>query len=86
MSQTHSGSRRLPARYAGIVMPVALSIVMSMIVSAVATVKNLGPSAEFFSAWPTAWLASWLIALPTLFLVLPLVRRFVALVVEPAGR
>ena len=86
MSEAQAGSRRLPARYAGIVMPVVLSIVMSMIVSAVATVKNLGPSAEFFTAWPTAWLVSWIIALPTLFFVLPLVRRVVALVVEPAGR
>jgi hypothetical protein len=56
MSQTQPSLRRLPARYAGIVMPVVLSVVMSMIVSAVATLKNLGLSADFFSAWPPAWL------------------------------
>jgi hypothetical protein len=83
-SQTQSGPRRLPARYAGVLMPVVLSLVMSMIVSAVATLKNLGLSGDFLSAWPPAWLVSWLIALPTLFLVLPLARRIVGLMVEPA--
>jgi hypothetical protein len=75
--------RRLPARYAGIVMPLILSILMAGIVSCVATLTSLGMTPDFVGHWLGAWLASWLIAFPTLLLVLPIVRRIVALVVEP---
>jgi hypothetical protein len=75
--------RRLPARYAGIVMPLILSILMAGIVSCVATLTSLGTTPDFVGHWLRAWLASWLIAFPTLLFVLPIVRRIVALVVEP---
>ena len=38
---------RLPARYAGFIMPFILSIIMTMVVSAVATWRNLGMGADF---------------------------------------
>ena len=81
-----SPERRLPPRYAAFVMPFVLSILMSMIVSAVATLKSLGINAAFVSTWPIAWFLSWLGAFPTLLLVLPLVRRIVCLVVQPPPR
>jgi hypothetical protein len=83
---TNFSSRRLPARYATIVMPFVLSILMSLIVSGVSTLKSLGIGAAFVSTWPVAWFLSWLVAFPALLLVLPLVRRIVGLVVEPAPR
>ena len=67
-------------------MPFVLSILMSMIVSAVATLKSLGINAAFVSTWPIAWFLSWLVAFPTLLLVLPLVRRIVGLVVQSPPR
>jgi hypothetical protein len=76
----------LPSRYAALVMPFVLSILMSFIVSGVSTLKSLGIGAAFLSTWPFAWLLSWLVAFPTLLLVLPVVRRIVGLVVEPAPR
>jgi len=33
----------------------------------------------------SAWMASWLVAFPTLLVVLPVVRRIVAALVQPAG-
>lgn len=86
MSETASArlpSRRLPARYAGIVMPFVLSVIMTFIISGVATMRALGPTAEFLATWPTSWLLSWVIAFPVLLVVLPIVRRIVALLVEP---
>jgi hypothetical protein len=80
------GARRLPPRYAALVMPLVLSVLMSLIVSGVSTLKSLGIGAAFLSTWPVAWFLSWLIAFPTLLMVLPLVRRIVSLVVEPAPR
>ncbi|GAA2877081.1 DUF2798 domain-containing protein [Aminobacter sp. P9b] len=73
---------KLPARYAAFAMPLVLSVVMTFVVSAISTLKSLGPTPAFLATWPSAWALSWLVAFPTLLLVLPLVRRIVALVVE----
>ena len=78
--------RRLPARYAGIVMPLVLSLLMTCVVSAIATARSQGLTAAFAQTWMAAWGLSWLIAFPTLLLVMPLVRRVVAAIVEPPAR
>lgn len=75
--------RRLPAHYAGVVMPFILSGMMTLVVSGISTVKVLGLGPEFLQAWPVSWALSWLVAFPTLLVLLPLVRRLVALVVAP---
>ena len=76
--------RRLPARYGALLMPFILSLLMSAIVSFIATVKNVGITDGLMLRWLEAWEISWLIAFPTLLVVLPLVRRIVGLLVEPA--
>lgn len=81
-----SRGAKLPARYAAFVMPLFLSIVMTFVVSAISTMKSLGLNAAFLATWPTAWGLSWLVAFPTLLLVLPVVRWLVGLVVEPQVR
>ena len=73
---------KLPARYAAIVMPLVLSVLMTFVVSAISTLKSLGLTPAFVSTWPAAWALSWLVAFPTLLAVLPLVRRIVTFVVE----
>ncbi len=83
LSMNSSAFPRLPARYAGVVMPFFLSILMTFVVSGISTLKALGPTAEFLQTWPASWALSWLVAFPTLLLVLPIVRRLVALVVAP---
>jgi hypothetical protein len=74
---------RLPARSAGLLMPLVLSILMTFVVSGIATLRSLGPSDAFLSTWPAAWGLSWIVAFPTLLVLLPLVRRIVARLVEP---
>ena len=74
---------KLPARYASVVMPLVLSLLMTFVVSAISTLKSLGPTQAFLATWPVAWGLSWLVAFPTLLLLLPMVRRIVALVVAP---
>lgn len=73
---------RLPARYAAIIMPLVLSLLMTFVVSAISTWKSLGLTPLFLSTWPIAWGLSWLVAFPTLLVVLPVVRRIVGLIVE----
>ena len=78
--------RRLPPHYSAVVMPFILSILMTFVVSAISTLKSLGPTPAFLGTWPAAWALSWVVAFPTLLAVLPLVRWIVALVVEPPAR
>lgn len=74
--------RRLPARHAAVIQPLALSIVMTCVVSAISTLRIMGLTSSYPAAWMQAWGLSWLIAFPVLLLVLPLVRRIVGLIVE----
>ncbi len=76
--------RRIPARYAGLVMPLLLSIIMTCVVSMISTLHGTGLAPHFLQLWLGAWGLSWLIAFPTLLLVLPLVRKLTQLLVEPA--
>lgn len=76
--------RRLPARFAGVVMPFVLAILMTFIVSGISTLKSVGATPAMPAAWMGAWAVSWLVAFPALLVLLPVVRRIVALIVEPA--
>jgi hypothetical protein len=75
--------RRLPARFAPLVLPLLLSLVMTFIVSGVSTLVALGPSWQVLRDWPAAWAFSWAVAFPTLIVALPAVRRLAARIVEP---
>ncbi len=76
--------RKIPARYASLVMPLLLSIFMTCVVSAISILRSTGFSGEFMQLWPSAWLLSWIVAFPVLLLVLPVVRRLTATLTEPA--
>jgi hypothetical protein len=78
------GLPKLPARYAGVVMPFFLSIIMTCLISLVSTLRSAGPVPGFLSLWLGAWGLSWLVAFPCLLLVLPLVRRATQAVVKSA--
>jgi hypothetical protein len=49
---------KLPARYASVVMPLVLSLLMTFVVSAVSTLKSLGATRAFVATWPIAWALS----------------------------
>ncbi|MBK3745690.1 DUF2798 domain-containing protein [Paraburkholderia aspalathi] len=79
--------KKLPARFAAILTPFIVSMVMTLLVSLVATAKSLGfAHPELGSKWASAWGISWLVAFPALLFVLPLVPRIVDLVCETSGR
>lgn len=80
--------RKLPARYFGLALPFVISIIMSCIVSGIATVHALGlDTPDLFERWMAAWGFSWVMAFPTLLVVMPAARRIVALFVEkPRGK
>ena len=73
---------KLPKRYNTIVMPLILSLLMTSVVSPISIVRAQGLTAPGLAMWPSAWALSWAIAFPVLLLVLPVVRRVTAVIVE----
>jgi len=65
-------------------MPLILSILMTFIVSMVSTLRSIGFPPDFVHIWLGAWGISWVVAFPTLLLVLPLVRRATLAIVRAA--
>ena len=76
--------RKIPARFAGLVMPFNLSIIMTFVISGVSTIHSIGFPPNLPMIWAQAWGWSWVVAFPTLLVVLPLVRHLVNLIVEKA--
>ena len=85
-SQTSStiifGIPKFPAKYGSIVMPFLLSILMTMLVSFISTVKIAGVTSQLLNIWISSWGVSWVIAFPTLLVLLPIVRRLTASLVR----
>lgn len=73
---------KLPARFAGVIMPFLLSVFMTCIVSMISTLSGVGLATHFVKIWLAAWGLSWLVAFPTLLVVLPLVKRLTAALVS----
>lgn len=61
-------------RQAPVVMALLLSIAMTMVVSGVSTLRGVGLGPGFMSVWLSAWGLSWVVAFPTLLVLLPLAR------------
>jgi hypothetical protein len=78
--------RKLPAKYNVLAVPFVLSTLLSFIISGVSTLRALGFVDGLFFKWMNAWGISWLVAFPTVLVVLPLVRKIVATFVEAPGR
>lgn len=76
----------LTDKAANLIMPVLLSTLMTLVVSLVTTLTTLGLAGFTLSGWLQAWGMSWLIAYPTLLLVLPLVRRLTAWIISTVNR
>ncbi len=81
-SRSLLGMPKLPARFAGIVMPLLLSVLMTSIISMVSTLSSVGWTRGVVAVWLSAWGLSWIVAFPTLLLVLPLVRKATAALVD----
>lgn len=75
--------QKLPARYNAIAIPLALSFLMTFIVSGISTFSGVGFTAGVLEKWMQAWGLSWITAFPIMIFVLPVVRRLVGLVIEP---
>jgi len=78
--------RKIPARYTWLVMPAILALLMTFVVSGISTVRAIGLAPDFTAKWMSAWAISYLVAYPTLLVVMPVVRRIVGLIMAPPGK
>ncbi|MCY6413426.1 MULTISPECIES: DUF2798 domain-containing protein [Acinetobacter] len=73
---------KLPAKYAGWIIPLLLSCLMSGTISFINLLMNMGFNTGFINQWLATWMFSWAIAYPVVLVFLPLVRRLTGLIVE----
>ena len=71
----NSAVNKLPARYYKYALPLGTSFFMTFLVSGVATYRALGWDKKMFTTWMVSWVISWAIAAPTMYFVMPVVRR-----------
>jgi len=76
------GWRKLPARYAEILLPLFLSLLMTCVVSLISTLRSVGFAENLLRLWLGAWALSWLVAFPLLLVVLPLAKTLTSWFVE----
>lgn len=75
----------IPARFSPALFSLILSGLMSLIVTAVASVNAVGLGAQTLLVWMSAWSLSWPVAFVVAFLAAPHVRKLVGtLVAQPA--
>ena len=68
----------IPAKLAPVLFGLILSGLMSLIVAGIATWRAIGLIDGFVAIWITAWLNAWMVAFPSVLVIAPLTRRFVA--------
>lgn len=67
----------IPVRFVPVVFGFILSGLMSLIVSGISTLRAVGLTPEMPGMWMGAWTVSWLVAFPTVLVVVPIARRIV---------
>ncbi|MCA0425008.1 MAG: DUF2798 domain-containing protein [Proteobacteria bacterium] len=75
--------RKIPARFTWLVMPAIMALMMTFVVSGISTFRILGLVPGFVREWMGAWVLSYLIAYPTLLVVLPIVKHAMVAIMEP---
>lgn len=73
---------KLPAKYATVVIPFFLSFLMSGLISFINIIHNIGFVNHFATVWVSAWFFSWCVAFPAVLILLPIVRRITARLVD----
>lgn len=74
--------RKLHSRHLRWAMPAVLSLAATCVVSLISTLLAVGLSPALPATWLPAWGFAWIIAFPTLVIVLPHARKLVSMFVE----
>jgi hypothetical protein len=77
-----SFKKKLPARYAAILLPLFLSMMMSCLICIINTFRLVGVTEGFVGQWLASWMISWAIAFPSALVILPVVKKALSYIVE----
>jgi hypothetical protein len=75
--------KKLPHQTLRFAVPLGTSLIMTFLVSGVATVRAIGFSDAMWGKWLSSWMIAWAVAFPTMLLMMPVVRRLLLRVIEP---
>ena len=74
--------KKLPASLHRFALPLGTSFFMTFLVSGVATWRALGAGPGVFRIWMVSWMISWAVAFPTMLIMMPVVRRAFAKIID----
>ena len=77
--------RVIPARFQNVVFAFFFSCLMTLVVSAITTLRNLGFDDASFAKWMSAFFSSWPVTFPTVLVVAPIVRRLSSKLVKSSA-
>ncbi len=69
--------KKLNAKHSDILFKVFLTLIMSLIMSTVITVLNIGIAPNFLEKWVVAFVGGTLISFPAILIAVPAARRLV---------
>jgi hypothetical protein len=75
--------KKLPHQTLRFAVPLGTSLVMTFLVSGVATYRAIGFGDAAIAKWMTSWMIAWAVAFPTMLIMMPVVRRLLLRVIEP---
>jgi hypothetical protein len=74
--------KKLPARTMHFALPLALTSIMTFLVSGLSTLRAIGFVDGMLSRWMESWIASWILAFPIMLFLMPVMRRLLLRVIE----
>ena len=74
--------KKLPSRHLRYALPLGTSLIMTFLVSGVATYMALGLVDGMVGRWMVSWMVAWAIAFPTMYYMMPVVRRLLTCVID----
>jgi Protein of unknown function (DUF2798) len=74
--------KKLPARLNRYAVPLGTSFFMTFLVSGVATWRALGWVPGVLATWMVSWMISWAVAFPTMLVMMPVVHRMLAKIID----
>jgi Protein of unknown function (DUF2798) len=74
--------KKLPASALRFALPMGTTFFMTFLVSGFATWRALGWVPGMIGTWMVSWGIAWMIAAPTMFFMMPIVRRWLLRFIE----
>ncbi|WP_024955079.1 DUF2798 domain-containing protein [Sulfurospirillum arcachonense] len=69
-------------RYEFLIFSLLVTMFMSLVISGVLVIVNLGLVDNFPIVWFNAWIKAWIVAFPSVLVIIPMVRKMIVKIVK----